>query len=89
MLRLLEEVFAAFGERNKSVSVCGEMAGSPQGAVLLTGLGARKLSMSPACLAGVKAALAKITLEEARALAHRCRQLKTQEEILDCLGVGH
>lgn len=85
MLRLLEGVFAAFGERGKPVSVCGEMAGSPEGAILLTGLGARKLSMSPACLAGVKAALAETPLEEARALAERCRQLKTRKEILDCL----
>lgn len=87
VLRLLEGVFAAFGEQGRPVCVCGEMAGSPRGAVLLAGLGARRLSMSPGCLAGVKAALAKVTLEEARALAARCRQLKTQGEILECLGV--
>ncbi len=87
MLRLLEGVFAAFGEQNRPVCVCGEMAGSPRGAVLLTGLGARRLSMSPGCLAGVKAALAKVTLEEAKALAARCRQLRTQGEILEYLGM--
>lgn len=87
MLRLLEGVFAAFGQRGKPVSVCGEMAGSPQGAILLAGLGGRRLSMSPACLARVKAALAKVTLEEAAELAARCRRLKTQREILDCLGM--
>ena len=88
MLRLLEKIFSAFAARHKPVCVCGEMAGDPQGSVLLAGLGARKLSMDPASLAGVKAALAKVSLEEAKNLAGRCLCLRTQEEILGEL-VGH
>ena len=88
MLRLLERIFSAFAARHKPVCVCGEMAGDPQGAVLLAGLGARKLSMDPASLAGVKAALARVSLEEAKNLAGRCLRFRTQEEILGEL-VGH
>lgn len=83
MLRLLKGIFTAFAKAGKEVCVCGEMAGDPQAAVLLAGLGARKLSMSASGLAGVKAALAGTTLEEARGLAEDCIRLRTREEILE------
>lgn len=78
MLRLLKMVFTAFAAQDKPICVCGEMAGDPKGAILLAGLGARKLSMDPASLAGVKAALAQVSLEEARILAERCLQFRSQ-----------
>lgn len=85
MLRLLETVFSAFTAQDKPISVCGEMAGDPKAAVLLTGLGARKLSMNPASLAGVKAALARVSLKEAQDLARQCLGMRTQKEILEHL----
>lgn len=81
MLRLLKGIFSAFEKAGKEVCVCGEMAGDPETAVLLVGLGARKLSMSDSALGGVKAALAMVTLEEARELAEECMTLRTREEI--------
>ena len=53
MLRLLGFVFREFSKREKEISVCGEMAGNPETARLLVGLGARKLSMSSGNIAGV------------------------------------
>lgn len=85
MLRLLEGVFAAFHKAGKEICVCGEMAGDPRTAVLLAGLGARRLSMSASSLAGVKAALAMVTLAEARELAKECLELRTREEIWERL----
>ena len=71
MLRLLGFVFREFSKREKEISVCGEMAGNPETARLLVGLGARKLSMSSGNIAGVKAKLAECTLQELTALAEK------------------
>ena len=71
MLRLLRFVFQEFSKRGKEISVCGEMAGNPETAQLLVGLGARKLSMSSGNIAGVKAKLAECTLQELTALAEK------------------
>lgn len=85
MFRLLGYVLETFARQGKPVSVCGEMAGDPEAAVALAGLGARKLSMSAANVAGVKAALAQVSMEEAREMAQSCKQLKTEGEILAAL----
>lgn len=81
MLRILFYVFSEFTKRGKEISVCGEMAGDPASAVLLSGLGARKLSMSPANVSGVKAALAEISIEDAEKMAQRCMQMPTEAEV--------
>jgi phosphotransferase system enzyme I (PtsI) len=49
--------------------VCGEAASDPILALVLVGLGITSLSMAPACLADVRAALAEHTLQECQALA--------------------
>ncbi len=56
-------------EGNTPVSVCGEMAGDPAGALVLLGMGADALSMSPGSLARVKLAIRAFTMKRARALA--------------------
>lgn len=83
MIRLLGYIADAFNQKGKALSVCGEMAGNPKAAVILAGLGIKKLSMSAANIAGVKAALANITLEDARELANKCKKIKTEEEIIN------
>ena len=87
MFRLLGHIFEAFESRGKAVSVCGEMAGNPGAAVALAGLGAKKLSMSTANIAGVKAALARVSLEEAKEMALQCKHIKTEREIRELFGI--
>ncbi len=87
MLRLLGFIFESFDKRNKPVSVCGEMAGNPKAAVVLAGLGAKKLSMSAANIAGVKAALTGVSLEEAKDIALQCKQAKTEGKVKELLGM--
>jgi len=81
MIRMLGQIFEAFYQAGKTVSVCGEMAGSAAGAVLLTGLGAEKLSMSDSDVVEVKKALSKISLAEAKELAVQCMNVRTEEEV--------
>ena len=48
------------------VIVCGEMASTPAYAVLLVGLGAIDLSMTPAMIPRVRAVLSQINADDAR-----------------------
>lgn len=69
VLRLIGEVGAAGAAAGKPVGICGEAAADPLLAVVLVGLGATTLSMSPAALADVRLSLTRYTLDQARALA--------------------
>jgi len=66
LVKLLGDAGAAAG---KPVGICGEAAADPELAVVLVGLGATSLSMTPAALAEVRAALAGVTLAQARSRA--------------------
>ena len=88
MVRILEMIFEAFEKAGKTISVCGEMAGNPAAAVLLAGLGARNLSMSFANIAAVKAALAKVNPEDAKALVKKCKYARTEAEIKELINMS-
>ncbi|WP_375388169.1 phosphoenolpyruvate--protein phosphotransferase [uncultured Amnibacterium sp.] len=69
VLQLVAAVGRAGAAAGKSVGICGEAAADPALAVVLVGLGAKSLSMTPAALADVRAELLTVTLEEAKARA--------------------
>ncbi|WP_150307878.1 phosphoenolpyruvate--protein phosphotransferase [Planctomonas psychrotolerans] len=69
VLRLVGEVGAAGAALDRPVGICGEAAADPLLAVVLVGLGATTLSMSPAALADVRAELARFTLDQAKQFA--------------------
>jgi phosphocarrier protein FPr len=53
------------------VGVCGELAGDPEAAVVLAGLGVRELSMAAGRIPEVKDALRAVSLADARDAAAR------------------
>ncbi len=69
VLALVQATVRAAAERGRWVGVCGELAGDPAVAVLFAGLGVTELSMAPALVPEVKAALRGVDLEQARAAA--------------------
>lgn len=69
VLRLIKMIGDAGKAASKPVGVCGEAAADPLLAVVLVGLGATSLSMTPAALAGVRAELLKYTRRDAEMLA--------------------
>ncbi|WP_440710303.1 phosphoenolpyruvate--protein phosphotransferase [Herbiconiux sp. YIM B11900] len=69
VLKLVGEVGKAGQALGKPVGICGEAAADPLLAVVLVGLGATTLSMSPSALADVRAELARFTLDEAKRFA--------------------
>jgi len=81
MLRLLAQIFRAFDQAGKPVSVCGEMAGNPMAAVIMAGLGLRKMSMSASSISQVKRVLSRYTLAELQTLSLQAMRLPTQTEV--------
>ncbi|BDU11331.1 phosphoenolpyruvate-protein phosphotransferase [Aurantimicrobium sp. INA4] len=77
VLRLIKQLGDAGKETGKPVGVCGEAAADPNLAIVLVGLGVTTLSMTPAALADVRAALLTVTLEEAQARATRALNGRT------------
>lgn len=69
VLRLVADVGSAGAALGKPVGICGEAAADPLLAVVLVGLGATSLSMSPSALADVRASLARYSPDDAKALA--------------------
>jgi phosphotransferase system enzyme I (PtsI) len=69
VLRLVKALGDAGAAAGKPVGICGEAAADPLLAVVLVGLGATTLSMTPAALADVRLELGGHTLEQARAQA--------------------
>jgi len=68
VLRALWEVAQACRAEGRPVSICGELAGEPEGAVLLLAMGYDVLSMNATVLPKVKQALRSVHLAEAQAL---------------------
>lgn len=64
VLRLIKHTVESAKTQGIPLTVCGEMAGNPEDALLLAGMGVRSFSMSVARFPSVKAALASHTIEE-------------------------
>lgn len=63
VLHALKYIVDVCHQENKSVSICGEMAGEPASALLLMAMGFDSLSMSAASLLKVKAAIRQVDIK--------------------------
>jgi phosphotransferase system enzyme I (PtsI) len=77
----IDRTLQAAKDANIPVIVCGEMASTPAYAVLLAGMGAVDLSMIPAMIPRVRAALSQVKAGEAREVASRCLAAGTADEV--------
>ena len=83
VLNALREVAKAAHAEDTYVGICGELAGTPQGAVLLMAMGYHVLSMNAANLPKVKWIVRNIKLSDARRMLARVLRMDTAEEIED------
>jgi phosphoenolpyruvate-protein kinase (PTS system EI component) len=83
--RFIDHVVRAGRAHGKMVAVCGELAADPRIGPLLAGLGVQELSMSPAAIAGVKAALHKHTMKYWRQRAQELLKAETASGMQDML----
>ncbi len=81
VLQALVSVAEAAHAEGKSVGICGELAGDPEGAVLLLAMGYDILSMNATSLPKVKKALRNVNLVEARELLQEVLQMEDATEI--------
>ncbi|WP_395591885.1 phosphoenolpyruvate--protein phosphotransferase [Edwardsiella ictaluri] len=81
MLRLLQQVVRECAELGLPVSVCGEMAGDPMGALLLVGLGFRQLSMNGHSVPRIKYLLRHLDLQDIEGLAARMVAAHSSTEV--------
>lgn len=69
------------------VSLCGELAGEPAGAVLLLAMGYQGLSMNLASLPRVKAAIRRVDLPQSRELLTRVLSCASTDQVVGHLNV--
>ena len=81
VLRALREVARHAQAERKGVGICGELAGTPIGAVLLMAMGYQVLSMNATNLPKVKWLLRNIKRTDARRMLARVLRMERAEEI--------
>lgn len=81
MLQVLKLIIEQGTAAGLSVSLCGELAGDPMGALLLVGIGYRNLSMNGRSVARIKYLLRHIELEDAQELAQRVLSAQMTTEV--------
>ncbi|HAR31265.1 MAG TPA: phosphoenolpyruvate-protein phosphotransferase PtsP, partial [Gammaproteobacteria bacterium] len=81
VLIALRDVARAARQEQSTLGICGELAGSPFGAVLLMAMGYQVLSMNATNLPKVKWVLRNITQRDAQRMLTRALRLGTAEEV--------
>jgi len=81
VLRLIHNVSQAAEHASIPVAVCGAVASDLLAVPLLVGLGLRELSMEAAAIPEIKAALARVTVEQCEKIAARALDAQTVSEV--------
>ena len=81
ILRMLRFVIDSARAANIEISLCGEMAADPRYALLLVGMGLRRLSMTPSRVPEIKTWIRDIPAAELAELAQQCLGFCTAHEV--------
>jgi phosphocarrier protein FPr/phosphocarrier protein len=81
VLRLIAMTADAGKQSGKPVSLCGNLASEPLGALVLVGLGIRELSGVPAALPAVRRAIRQVSAADCRLLAERALKLESAAQV--------
>jgi len=81
VLRLIKMTIDAARLARIGVSLCGEMGGDPEAAVLLVGMGLRELSMSAASIPAVKSKLMSLGLGETEGVAEAVMKMTSSTQV--------
>lgn len=85
VLRVLDNVISICNKANRSVTLCGEMAGQPLAFMLLLGMGLRRFSMSPHFIPSIKELASHLTIEQSQAILRKCLKQTTTKKIKSLL----
>lgn len=85
VLRVLANVIGICSKANRSVTLCGEMAGQPLAFMLLLGMGLRRFSMSPHFVPSIKELASHLSIEQSEAILKKCLKQTTTKKIKSLL----
>ena len=85
VLAALRDIIDAAHHYNKSVSICGELAGDPRAAPLLVAMGFDQLSMNAGSLSVIKRVLSAFSRDELSHLMATVRPLTSAQEVVSAL----
>ena len=84
IVRILARAFRICDkEINRPISVCGELAGSPLGALMLVSIGYRELSMNYSSIPEIKYILRRVSIKELEEVFAKAIKLSSAKEIKD------
>ncbi len=81
VLRLIKQVVGAAHKADVWVGICGELAGDPQAAPVLLGLGVDELSMASTSIPSVKEKIRAWRYEDAKALAEKVLDMDSPDAV--------
>ena len=81
VLRAIHDIVSGGRRAGRPVSVCGELAGDPLGALILLGFGIDSLSMSAGSLPRIKRVIRSVPLKHARLLAWEALACERGEDV--------
>ncbi|MBI5047793.1 MAG: phosphoenolpyruvate--protein phosphotransferase [Deltaproteobacteria bacterium] len=81
VLRIIKHIVDAAHNSGIAVGVCGEMAGEPEHALILLGLGLDQLSMNALSILKVKKVIRSIKYSEAKEIGEKALAFSTAQEI--------
>jgi phosphoenolpyruvate-protein phosphotransferase len=81
VMKLLNHVIRTCRQRDKPVTLCGEMAGRPRLALPLFGMGLTRMSMSPAFVPSIKSLFRSVTQMIGQEVSERVLQMTTIGEM--------
>ena len=81
VLKALKSIVKAGQAADIPVSICGELAGDPRGAILLLAMGYNELSMAAVNLLRVKAAIRKVPLATAQDILNQVMKIDCAEMV--------
>ena len=81
VLRLIAQAAAGAAHHGKWLGVCGAMASDPLAVPLLIGLGASELSVSPAVIPQIKAAIRQLSLADCQGVAKAAQKLTSADTV--------
>ncbi len=87
VLQVLQNLADQAREADKSLSICGEIAGDPKLLPLLVGLGLNNLSVAGKEVPLLKARLRSLRISACRELANACLKAQTAAEVRSILGL--
>ena len=85
VLAALRDIIDAAHHHDKSVSICGELAGDPRAAPLLVAMGFDQLSMNAGSLSVIKRVLSAFSRDELAQLIATLRPLRSAQEVVSAL----